>query len=306
MRDIIGGGIGEKMKFIDTYNSLKLQKVKIEDVSIGLRQIGKGDNLVFIHGFPTHGYTWRKIIPRLSKNFKCHILDLPGLGDSEWTDKTDFNSKSQARYIIKLLDKIGITKCSLVAHNSGATITRYIALKEKEKIDSLIMFNTEIPYHRPPWIPLYQKIGLLPMVPTIIRILLRQKWFVKSPMGLRELFADKSMLDVKSNILPYTKPIIRSNSKAIGAFKYLKGIDWTLVDEFKTIHKEINSRILFVWGENDKTFPIKLAKQMLNQFSCDTEFVAIKDASLLPHEEKPEEVIKEILRFIKRDTPSNI
>ena len=59
-------------------------------------------------------------------------------------------------------------------------------------------------------------------------------------------------------------------------------------------------------GENDKTFPIKLAKQMLNQFSCDTEFVTIKNASLLPHEEKPEEVTKEILRFIKRDTPSNI
>jgi len=45
------------MKYIDTYKSLELQKVKIEDVSIGLRQIGKGDNLVFIHGFPTHGYT---------------------------------------------------------------------------------------------------------------------------------------------------------------------------------------------------------------------------------------------------------
>ena len=134
------GGIREKMKYIDTYKSLELQKVKIEDVSIGLRQIGKGDNLVFIHGFPTHGHTWRKLIPRLSKYFKCHILDLPGLGDSEWTDKTDFNSKSQARYIVKLLDKIGITKCSLVAHNSGATITRYIALIEKEKIDSLIIF----------------------------------------------------------------------------------------------------------------------------------------------------------------------
>jgi len=46
------------MKYIDTYKSLEFQKVKIEDVSIGIRQIGKGDNLVFIHGFPTHGYTW--------------------------------------------------------------------------------------------------------------------------------------------------------------------------------------------------------------------------------------------------------
>jgi len=106
------------------------------------------------------------------------------------------------------------------------------------------------------------------MVPTIIRTLLKQKWFVKSPMGLRELFADKSMFDDKSIILPYTKPVIRSNSKAKGAFKYLKGIDWKLVDEFKNLHKEIDSRILFVWGENDKTFPIKLGKQMLNQLTA--------------------------------------
>ena len=157
------------MKEIETYESLELQKLRIEDVSIGLRQIGKGKNLVFIHGFPTHGYTWRKLIPELSKHFKCHILDLPGLGDSEWTNITDFNSKSQARYISKLLEKIGINRCSLIAHNSGATITRYIAIKEKEKIENLIILNTEIPNHRPPWIPFYQKIGLLPMVPTIIR-----------------------------------------------------------------------------------------------------------------------------------------
>jgi len=65
------------------YYKLALQKVRIEDVTIGLRQFGEGDNMVIIHGFPTHGYTWRKLLPRLSKQFKCCILDLPGLGDSE-------------------------------------------------------------------------------------------------------------------------------------------------------------------------------------------------------------------------------
>lgn len=226
---------------------------------------------------------------------------MPGLGDSNWTDKTDFNSKSQARYITKLLGTFGIDKYSLIAHNSGATVARYIALKEKEKIENLIMLNTEIPNHRPPWIPFYQKIGLMPTVPTIIRILLRQKWFVKSPMGFRELYADQSMLDVKSNISPYTNPIISSQNKTIGAFKYLKGIDWKLVDEFKKLHKEINARTLFIWGENDKTFPIKLAKQMINQFSSETKFVTIKNASLLPHEEKPNEVVNAILNFVRKE-----
>jgi pimeloyl-ACP methyl ester carboxylesterase len=288
------------MKEIETYESLELQKLEIEDVSIGLRQIGKGKNLVFIHGFPTHGYTWRKVIPQLSKHFRCHILDLPGLGDSEWTNNSDFNSKSQARYVTKALEKIGIDRYSLIAHNSGATVTRFIAYKEKEKIENLIILNTEIPNHRPPWIPFYQKIGLLPIVTSIIRSILNQKWFLKSSMGFKELYTDKSMLDIESNISPYVNPVINSHSKMIGAFKYLKGIDWELVDEFKYLHKEIKARTLLLWGENDKTFPINLGKQMLNQFSSETEFITIENASLLPHEEKPNEVVNAILNFVEK------
>lgn len=287
------------MEEIKKYKKLVLQKIKIEEDTIGLRQIGKGKDVVFIHGFPTHGYTWRKIVPLLSKRFKCHILDLPGLGDSEWTDKTNFNSKYQAGYIIKILEKLGINKCSLIAHDSGATIARFIALTQKEKVENLILLNTEIPNHRPPWIPFYQKVGLLPIVPIIIRMLLKQSWFVKSPMGFRELYADKSMLAIESNILPYTNPVVGSQKKVIGAFKYLKGIDWKLVDEFKNLHGKIKARTLFIWGEKDKTFPIELGKQMKSQFNIETQFVTVKNAALLPHEERPEEVLDAILNFLK-------
>jgi len=278
------------------YQSIALQKIKIEDVTIGVRQIGNGDNLVFIHGFPTHGYTWRKLIPQLSKYFKCHILDLPGLGSSEWSEKTDFKSKAQARYIINLLEKLRIEKYSLIAHNSGATIARVIAIEEK--VDNLIILNTEIPFHRPPWIPFYQRVGLLPAIPAIIRVLLKQNWFIKSSMGFKELYYDKSMLEDKLNISPYINPVVSSQLKTIGAFKYLKGIDWELVDEFKNSHSKITARTLMLWGEKDKTFPMKLGKQMVNQFSSEVDFVVIKNASLLPHEEKPDEVIREILKFI--------
>lgn len=289
------------MEEIELYNKLVLQKIKVEDATLGLRQIGSGKDLVFIHGFPTHGYTWRKLIPELSKRFKCHILDLPGLGNSEWTDKTNFSSKSQAGYIIEVLEKLGLNKYSLIAHDSGATVTRFIALTQEEKVENLIILNTEIPNHRPPWIPFYQKIGLLPTVPFIIRRLLKQKWFIRSPMGFRELYSDKSMLAIDSNILPYIHPIVSSQNKAIGAFKYLKGIDWKLVDEFKDLHGKIKAKTLFIWGENDKTFPIELGRKMISQFTIEPEFVTIKNASLLPHEEKPDKVVNAILNFVKKE-----
>lgn len=291
------------MKEKNSYKSIPLQKIKIEDVSIGLRQIGTGEDLVFIHGFPTHGYTWRKIIPELSKQFTCHILDLPGLGDSEWTDKTDFQSNAQARYVIQLLEKLGIEKYSLIAHNSGATVARAIAIKEK--VENLIMLNTEIPNHRPPWIPFYQKVDLWPFVSTVIRQLLKQPWFIKSPMGLKEAYSDKLMLTKDSNLLPYTEPLINSNEKSIGAFKYLKGIDWKLIDEFKKLHGQIKANTLLIWGEDDKTFPIKYARKMVEQFNSAIELVSIKNASLLPHEEKPDEVVEAILQFVKPHRKNN-
>ena len=280
------------------YKSIPLEKVKIEDVAIGLRQLGTGKDLIFIHGFPTHGYTWRKLIPDLSKKFRCSILDLPGLGDSEWSDKTDFKSAAQARYILKLLEQKSIQKFSLIAHNSGATIARVIAIKHPEKVENLILLNTEIPNHRPPWIPFYQKTGLLPLVPSIIRQLLKQSWFVKSQMCLKEAYADKSLLDDKTNINPYLKPVIESHDKAVGAFKYLKGIDWKVIDEFEKTHPKIKANTLLIWGENDKTFPIELAQKMTNQFSCKHKFITLKNASLLPHEEKPKKVISAISEFI--------
>ena len=286
------------MNEIEFFNNIPLQKIKVEDVSIGLRQIGVGRNLLFIHGFPTHGYTWRKLIPNLSEKFKCNILDLPGLGDSEWTDETDFKSQAQANYIIQLIEKLELKNYSLIAHNSGATVARAIAIQEADKVENLIMFNTEVPNHRPPWIPLYQTIGLLPFVPSIIRMLLRQMWFVKSPMGFKEFYSNKAMLTVESNMMPYLSPVIKSERKAIGAFKYLKGIDWKLIDDFKHLHQKIRANVLLIWGEDDKTFPIHKGREMISQFKGRVEFVTLENASLLPHEEKPQEVMNAILKFV--------
>ena len=109
------------------------------------------------------------------------------------------------------------------------------------------------------------------------------------------------MLDVETNISHYTKPVIDSQKKAIGAFKYLKGIDWVLVDAFKNLHGSIKARTLFLWGEDDRTFPLKLARQMVYQFNSETQFITIKKASLLPHEERPDEVAQAILKFIKEN-----
>ena len=183
------------------YLNLPLKKFKIGNVSFGLRQIGKGADLVFVHGFPTHGYTCRKLLPDLSQKFKCHIIDLPGLGDSEWSRKTNFNISAQATAIQLLLVQLNIGKYHLIAHNSGGTIARIMAINEPKRVENLILINTEIPNHRPPFIKLYQKIGLLPFVAFHIRRQLNNRKFIRSSMGFKQAYSEKSMLEIKIKLV---------------------------------------------------------------------------------------------------------
>lgn len=283
------------------FEDIACRSVKIEDVTFGYRQIGNGPDFVFIHGFPTHGYTWRKILTDLSANFNCHIFDLPGLGKSSWSRNTNFNIDEQARKVQLLLDKLSIDSYNLIAHNSGAAIARIVAINQPQKLKNLILINTEIPNHRPPFIEMYQRIGMLPLVPRFIRFQLGRERFRRSAMGFKQAYTNKRMFDDDSNLGPYLLPLIQSNKKTKGAFKFLKGIDWTIIDEFENTHSLIEANVLLLWGENDKTFPVKLAKKMADQFKSVMKFVSIQDASLLPHEEKPNDVIKEIITFVNEN-----
>ena len=281
------------------YKNIPFKSIKVNDVSFGYRQIGEGEDLVFIHGFPTHGYTWRKILPKLSKYFKCHILDMPGLGDSDWSKNTNLNIDIQAKNAYQLLSGMGIKQFSLLAHDSGGTIARILAIKHQHEIKNLILINTEIPAHRPPFIKLYQRVSRLPFSSYYFRNKLSQIRFVKSSMGFRQAYTDRTMLDKEENLGPYLNPLIKSNKKIKGAFKFLRGIDWKLIDEFSHTHAKIKAKVLFIWGKNDKTFPIELGIEMAKQIKSEMEFKTIDNASLLPHEEKPEMVSDEIIKFMK-------
>lgn len=78
-----------KLDEYSTSATASIDLYHIEDATISLRIFGQGPALVLIHGFPVHGYTWRKLPPTLSERFTCYVVDLPGLGDSDWSSNTD-------------------------------------------------------------------------------------------------------------------------------------------------------------------------------------------------------------------------
>lgn len=282
------------------YLSVEHSHHTILGASLAVREFGNGPALVFIHGFPTHGYTWRKLLPALAESYRCYVIDLPGMGDSDWIDRSDFSFTMQAARIAKLFDSLGIAQCGLIAHDTGATIARVVAANNPDRVTRLVAFNTEIPEHRPPWISTYQTLAAIPGANLAFRLTMRSKMWLRSSMGAQQFYSDKSLLNMAENIDPYISPVTQSARRMEGLLKYLRGIEWPVVDGMKTMHRKITADTLFIWGQDDKTFPLEAAKVMPPQFNGNAKLVPIHGA-LLPHEESPEQVLSLLNEFLGVD-----
>jgi len=260
------------------------------------RRYGNGPDLLLVHGFPLSGFTWRKLLPELATRFTCWVPDLPGLGESEWTDVTDFSFPGQGRTLKALVDRLGLARYSVIAQNTGGTFARYLALEDLGRVEKLVLVNTEMPGHRPPWIPFYQFLMRLPGTLSAFGVLLRSRLFLRSGMGFGGCFSDLDLIEGEFDEY-VVQPLLRSRRRMEGISAYLRGAAWGPVDALATEHGRLAMPVQLVWGADDPTFPVALARQMATQFP-NARIVEIPGARLLVHEEKPADVARAALAFL--------
>jgi haloalkane dehalogenase len=266
------------------------------DVRIAYRRVGSGPDLVLLHGYPVHGLTWRKVLPELSRRFTCWIPDLPGLGRTAWRDDVDFTFSGQARTLRRWLDACGLGRVALMAHDTGGTVARCLALLDPSRVDWMVLIDTEIPHHRPPFIPFFVQTSGLPGSAQVFGALLRIGALRRSSLVLGGMFADRRLLDGEFHAL-FIEPLLRDPGALAGAVRYLGGVEWPVLDAMREGHARITAPVLLLWGEADTIFPVADARPMTAQFP-DARFVSIPGAALMPHEERPEAVLAAVEAFL--------
>lgn len=237
------------------------------------------------------------MLPRLAERFTCFLPDTPGLGESTWEDGADFSFAAQAERLRGFTRGLGLPRYSLLAFDTGATLAHQLALVDRDRVQRLVLLNTEIPGHRPPWIPRFQRALGWPGSRGAMALLLRSRTLRRSSLGFGGCFSDLSLLDGELHAGSIA-PLLAEPRRLEDARRYLGGIDWALVDGLARRHAEIAAPVLFVWGEDDPTFPIERARPMAAQLRDCRGFVAVARAKLLVHEERPAEVLAAALPFL--------
>jgi pimeloyl-ACP methyl ester carboxylesterase len=284
--------------------ALLASPVKFQDVGtaeIAYRSVGSGPPVLFLHGWPLSGLTYRKLIPELAQRFTCYAIDLPGAGRTRWRDGHDFSFTGQAKAVERFVDALGLRGFDVVAHDTGGTIARALALNAGERIGKVVLIGTEIPGHRPPWISLFQRLSTLPLARPTFQLLLSAGPFVRSGMGFGNCFMDRGLIAGEFTDL-FVRPLLESNQRMEGQIRYLRGIDWALVDRLAEDHRRITNPVLLIWGERDSIFPPQRARVIAEQLADCRGFVVVPNAKLLAHEEQPHIVADHITRFLLATT----
>jgi pimeloyl-ACP methyl ester carboxylesterase len=270
---------------------------RIGGASVHWRKDGSGPPIVFLHGFPLSGCTWDQVVVHLRDRFTCYAPDLIGLGRSRSDAGDDYSSQGQARAIQGVLRELAVDSYALVGNDTGGWIARELALIDAPRVSRLVLTNTEIPGHRPPWIPTYQALAHVPGFSTVMRQVLKSAAFRRSSLAFGGCFHDLGRLEGDFH-RRFVEPLIVSADGLDGVREFLRRMQFTRLDEFESLHRRLSMAVLFVWGADDPTFPEREARAMVGQFPNVAGFHLVPDAKLFVHEERPEEVARHIARFV--------
>ncbi len=253
------------------------------------RKAGQGPALVLLHGFPLSGLTWRKIVPALAQRFTCYALDLVGLGDTTSPVATDFSSEGQGAVFQRALRALNVSSYALMGNDTGGWIARELALVEPERVTRLVLTNTEIPGHRPPWIPFYQTLAPLPGANFVFRRVLASRFMRRSAMGFAGCFANLDLIDGEFTAL-FVAPLLAAPDRISSLVQFLVQMKFVRLDRFAERHGRLTMPVAFLWGAADPTFPEPAARAMTSQFPNVAGFHSIPHGKLFIQEEFPDQL----------------
>jgi len=116
--------------------------IQIRDVRVCLEDEGDGSPLLLLHGFPATRHLWSRVAPMLvSAGFRVLIPDLVGYGDSEAPTGARVDMRSQAGWMLELLDRLGVGYPVIIAHDVGSAAAQLMVVNAPDRVRGLAILD---------------------------------------------------------------------------------------------------------------------------------------------------------------------
>ena len=262
---------------------------------VAYRRIGSGPDVLFVHGWPVSGATFRTLLPFLTDHVTCHVIDLPGAGSSRFTSDTALTIDNHIASVRRVIDLLELDDVAVVGHDSGGMIARH-AVAGDPRLRAMGLINTE-QTHGTSWrFKSFVATRHLPGLGTALGWVAGNRRVRRNKFVFGEAFADRRLLDGEFAEF-FLDPLHESPERRAAAAKVLRSFDHQHVRSLADVHRRITVPVQLVWGDQDPFFPVAWAREMVGTFP-DARLEIIEGAGLFCHEERPDEVAEALLSVL--------
>jgi cis-3-alkyl-4-acyloxetan-2-one decarboxylase len=274
------------------------QTVSVRGSRLAYTEMGSGEPVLLLHGYPANGLCWRHQILALSKSHRVIAPDWFGFGASERRFDTQPTYDFEVERIGWLIDAFELNQANVVGHDYGGYLGLGFAARHPKRVTRLGVLNCR--GHRTFPQPTYAQFAvlcaaartpvfraLLQCVPfhTANKILLARYAKAGGPMA-------QGMLE---SYVEWMKP--REGRRWVAHF--FRFYEMPANKDLAAQLVDIQCPTHIIWGDSDPYCPLGIAEELLEAIPGAT-LTRLKGADHFVPEERPEAVNQGLTALLTR------
>lgn len=270
--------------------------VEVTGGRLRLYETGDGPPIVFVHGFGVNANLWRKVVPRLSRDFRCITLDVPLGSHVLPIPGADLSPPGLARLIADAIDSLGFDSVTLVANDTGGALCQIVITRWPERIGRLVLTSCESRGNVPPTIFSYMKVAA--RIPGALRVLtesMRIRPLRRLPFAygwLRKYPIDRQAED------SYALAGLADPGVLADGGRVLRTLHRRHTNEAADLLGRFTRPTLLAWSRDDRFFKPHEAEGLARDLP-NARLVWIDDARTFVSEDQPERLAELIDEFVR-------
>jgi len=121
-----------------------LKQIDANGLTIGYREVGSGDAIIFLHGIGSGSAGWGKQLDHFGKRWRAIAWDAPGYGGSGDLTGECPGTAAYADALAGLLDALDIESAHIVGNSLGSLFAGAFAGRHRTRVRSLLLSDPAI------------------------------------------------------------------------------------------------------------------------------------------------------------------
>ncbi len=237
------------------------RRIKAYGIDTFFLEAGQGPAVVLLHGLGATNASMLPTMHDLAADHRVIAPDLPGFGDSAKPVRA-YHARFFARWLVSLLDELGIERAHLIGNSMGGRIAIEVALSHPQRVDRLALFAPAVAFRK-----------LRQFVP-LVRVLRPE--LAAMPMAvprstvtgmLEQMFSRGDRLQ-QAWYQAATDEFLRVFSTRRGRIAFFSAAREIYLDHpfgesgFWHRLRDLSRPALFLWGDRDALVPARFARHV--------------------------------------------